>query len=39
MYVPVQHERYWAVGKKYDEFTWTDFNKAVDAFELRIDGW
>lgn len=38
-YRPVQDQRFFSAGKKYDSIDWDDFKEVVEAFKTRIDDW
>ena len=38
-YQPVQSERFFSAGVKYDAINWNDFKQVVAAFKTRIEDW
>lgn len=38
-YQPVQSERFFARGVRYDSIDWTNFTKIIAAFKQRIEDW
>lgn len=38
-YRPVQDQRFFSAGRKYDSINWNDFKEIVRAFQIRIEDW
>lgn len=38
-YQPVQSERFFSAGKKYESINWNDFKQIVGAFKTRVEDW